>query len=59
MTRLASIAEKATGRSYWYEYKDSWRTRYYSFDDGETWHKSKSRAFQAAKQTNKLKERKQ
>jgi hypothetical protein len=39
---------KVDGVWYWYEYKDSWNQRYYSFDLGKTWQKSKRAAFGSA-----------
>ena len=45
---------KATGECFWCDYKDSWNVRYYSFDGGETWHKTKTAAYRVAKQSGKL-----
>lgn len=39
---------KATGQKFVYLYKDAWGQRYYSFDNEQTWHKSKAQAFRHA-----------
>lgn len=50
----AKATIKATGEQFWYEVKLSWNTKYYSFDDGETWHRTKTAAYGAARETGKL-----
>ena len=54
MTKLAKTTIKATGEQFWYEVKQSWQTLYYSFDDGATWHRTKTKAYQAARDTGML-----
>lgn len=53
-THLAKATIKATGEQFWYEVKLSWNIKYYSFDDGETWHRTKTAAYQTARDTGKL-----
>jgi hypothetical protein len=53
-TAIVAVATLKTGEQYEYEYRDSWGARYYSFDSGDTWHKSKSAAYRAAEATGKL-----
>ena len=45
----ATATIKATGEKVGYLYRDSWQARYYSFDGGKTWRRSKAEAFAAAK----------
>lgn len=54
MTKLAKATIKATGEQFWYEAKRSWNTIYYSFDDGATWHRTKSAAYKVARDNGKL-----
>ena len=42
------------GKRYIFEYKTSFGKRYYSFDGGRNWHKSKSEAFHSAKNAGRL-----
>lgn len=37
------------GQSWEYEYRDSWGHRYYSFDGGANWHRTKAEAYRQAK----------
>lgn len=53
-SRAAVATIKATNEKFWYDYKDSWNVRSYSFDGGTTWHKSKSAAYVDAKTKNQL-----
>jgi len=48
MTKLAIATIKATGERFYYEVKQSWNRLYYSFDDGATWHSSKTVAYKTA-----------
>lgn len=52
------VPESLVGKTFWYSYKESWGTRYYSFDGEETWHKTKTDAFRAAHEAGKLHEKK-
>lgn len=54
MIRTAKITIKSTGEQFWYDYRDSWNTRYYSFDSGATWHRTKSEAYRTARATSTL-----
>ena len=38
---------RATGERIVYLYRNAWDHRYYSFDHGKTWHRSKAKAFHA------------
>jgi hypothetical protein len=48
MTRWAYIRLRATGEYLTYSYKRSWGHTYYSFDNGESWHRTLSAAYRAA-----------
>lgn len=48
-TRIARATIKATGEQFWYEVKLAWNRLYYSFDDGATWHRTKSQAYKTAR----------
>lgn len=54
MSKLAKATIKATGEQFWYEAKLSWNTVYYSFDDGVTWHRTKSAAYRTARDSGNL-----
>lgn len=54
MIKLAKATIKATGEQVYYEIKQSWQQLYYSFDDGATWHRSKSKAYETARVSNSL-----
>jgi len=43
--RVGETSLKATGKRVRYLYKDSWNRRYYSFDMGRTWNRSKAAAY--------------
>lgn len=45
---------RPSGKWYWMEKRQSWGSLYYSFDGGDTWHKKRSEAFNAAKEAGKL-----
>lgn len=53
-TQPAKATIKATGEQFWYEVKQSWSTIYYSFDDGATWHRSKTKAYETARDSGNL-----
>lgn len=48
------MIHKPTGTWYWVEVKLSWNIKYYSFDGGDHWHKSKLAAFNQAQVDGKL-----
>lgn len=48
------ITLKSTGERVYYQVKRSWNRYYYSFDTGTTWHKSKSLAYAAARDSGSL-----
>lgn len=54
MIKLAKATIKATGEQFWYEVKQSWQTLYYSFDDGATWHRTKTKAYKVAQDAGTL-----
>lgn len=45
---------KATGERVYVSAKLAWGVAYYSMDDGESWHRSKRAAYEAAKDAGKL-----
>jgi hypothetical protein len=50
-----TVTHKPTGKRYRYHIKVSWGVKYYSFDyDQATWHKTRTEAFNHAKETNNL-----
>jgi hypothetical protein len=51
---MKRVIHRPTGIWYWLEVKFSWNVKYYSFDGGETWHKSKVTAFIKAQGSNRL-----
>lgn len=50
---------KPSGKWYWMEKRQQWGSFYYSFDSGDTWHKKRSDAFNAARDAGKLWEAKE
>ncbi len=54
MIKETKITYKPTGEKFWMQYKYVWNTHYFSFDGGETWDKSKIKAFRYAFEANKL-----
>lgn len=54
MTKPAKATIKATGEQFWYEYKQAWNTVYYSFDDGATWYRTKTKAYKVARDSGTL-----
>ncbi len=54
MQRCKRMLHKPSGVWYWVEVKQIWNALYYSFDGGDTWHKTKVAAYSQAEQTGKL-----
>lgn len=56
MSRTISkrMLHKPSNTWYWAEVKLSWNQKYYSFDSGRTWHRSKVAAFKVAENGNQL-----
>lgn len=53
--KSAACTLKSTGEKFLYNYKDSWNSRYYSFDNGLTWNKSRFSALIQSKPENRWK----
>ncbi len=51
---VCATVEKATGIRYEFRQKESWNQRYYSFDNGATWNKSRLEAWRSAKERGAL-----
>ena len=54
MSRAAVATIVSTGERYHYDYRQSWGHTYYSFDRGDTWHRTRSAAYRAAKDADRL-----
>lgn len=54
MRPLAVATVAATGQRLYYDTKEAWNVRYYSFDAGDTWHRSKEAAYRHARDAGTL-----